>query len=37
MEPVRTIDRTRIDWRRVLDGITAPGRLGHAETINACT
>ena len=33
MEPVRAIDRSRIDWRRVLDGITAPGRLGHAGTI----
>jgi hypothetical protein len=31
MEPVRTIDRPWIDWRRVLDGIRAPGRLGHAE------
>jgi hypothetical protein len=33
MEPVRTIDRSRIDWRRVLDGIAAPGRLGHVGTI----
>jgi hypothetical protein len=33
MEPVRAIDRSWIDWRRVLDGITAPGRLGHAGTI----
>jgi hypothetical protein len=33
MEAVRAIDRSRIEWRRVLDGITAPGRLGHAGTI----
>jgi hypothetical protein len=33
MKPVRAIDRSGIDRRRVLDGGRAPSRLGHAGTI----
>jgi hypothetical protein len=37
VEPIRTVDRAWIVGGRVLDGIRAPGRLGHPGTINGGT
>jgi hypothetical protein len=35
MQPVRPLDRNRIELQRLIDHLRAAGRLGHARSINA--